>query len=452
MGTALKRRLKEFEKLSVIEGVFAQIFNTLAGPGSAFITKFAIMLNATPFQFGILSAIGQGSQIFQPFGAVITRSKVKRKSVVISLQLLARATVLLYALLPFAGLGGSSIYVFLLLFLFSVSMQAMADNAWIGWMTDLIPHGARGRYFSLRTQYMLFGAIAAGYLFSIFIDSYGPGGSDHFVRSGSALFRPELLPIGFLLLFFAAASAGVAGVSIVRLQPETGKALEEEDSVMLLLKPLKDSNFRKFLFYNCWWMAAVGIGAPFWQPFMMQKLGMSLFEVQVYGSIYIVSSLLVLRFWGRLIDAFGNRTAMRLVIILGGLNPMIWLFVMQKTHSLLYLEAVTSGIMWAGAGLISNNFAVSIAPKGKLQSYAGVSSAFAGAAMTATMLLSGAFLPSLPQAAAMRLEPEQILFALTGVARWSALMPLSRIHEPGSRTVGDAVSSLLRKINPGIVK
>jgi hypothetical protein len=34
-----------------------------------------------------------------------------------------------------------------------------------------------------------------------------------------------------------------------------------------------------------------------------------------------------LRLWGRLIDVYGNRTAMRIIIMLGGFNPMIWLIV-----------------------------------------------------------------------------------------------------------------------------
>jgi len=80
--------------------------------------------------------------------------------------------------------------------------------------------------------------------------------------------------------------------------------------------PLKASHFRRFLLYNCWWMSAIGIGAPFWQPFMMKKLSMSLFDVQIYGSINIMAAILFLRLWGRLMDAYGNKTAMRFIILL----------------------------------------------------------------------------------------------------------------------------------------
>lgn len=92
---------KKFLKLSVVEGIFGQIFNSLCGPGSAFLTKFAIMLNATPLQFGILSAIGQISQIFQPLGALVTNKRRKRKGVVMAL-----AFQLFNLTLIFIGLTG----------------------------------------------------------------------------------------------------------------------------------------------------------------------------------------------------------------------------------------------------------------------------------------------------------------------------------------------------------
>ena len=54
---------------------------------------------------------------------------------------------------------------------------------------------------------------------------------------------------------------------------------------------------------------------------------------------------------------------MRLIILLGGFNPMVWLFVSAYNYPILYLEAVTSGIMWGGAGLVGTNFVLSVAPK-----------------------------------------------------------------------------------------
>jgi hypothetical protein len=78
-------RLRKIFQISVMSGIFGQIFSTLSGSGSSFLTKFAIMLNATPLHFSILSAIGQISQIFQPLGAYLTKRRTKRKNVVLTL-------------------------------------------------------------------------------------------------------------------------------------------------------------------------------------------------------------------------------------------------------------------------------------------------------------------------------------------------------------------------------
>ncbi len=51
-------RLRKIFQIAVLSGVFGQVFNSLSGAGSAFLTKFAIMLHATPIHFSILSAIG----------------------------------------------------------------------------------------------------------------------------------------------------------------------------------------------------------------------------------------------------------------------------------------------------------------------------------------------------------------------------------------------------------
>jgi MFS family permease len=447
-----QQQFRKFLKLSVMEGIFGQIFNSLCGPGSAFLTKFAIMLNATPLQFGILSAIGQISQIFQPLGALVTKRRLKRKGVVLALQGGGRGIVMLYGVLPFVVLSGKPIDVFLFLFLISVSLLAVAENAWIGWISDLVPPRFRGRFFSIRSQYLMLTAIGASYVLSLFIDSF-TGGSGQALRSPkSAFFQTDHLPLGFAIIFFAAAIAGFVGLGVLSRQPEKIKEIEDESIARIFVIPLKDSNFRRFLLYSCWWMSAVGIGAPFWQPFMMQKLSMSLFEVQIYGSINIIAAILVVRLWGRLIDTYGNRTAMRFIILLGGLNPMVWLFVTPTNYPILYLEAITSGIMWAGAGLVATNFVLSIAPNKRRQLYAGMSGAFSGVAMMTTMLLSGAFLPRIIEISGLRLEPEQVLFALTGLARLSAQVPLSWVLEPRSRPVSEAITSFIREIRPRIMK
>ena len=435
-----------------MSGIFGQIFSTLSGSGSAFLTKFAIMLNATPLHFAILSAIGQVSQIFQPLGAFVTKRRTKRKGVVLALQFIGCGIVLCFGIIPSVFSSGNAIHALLLLSFLSVSILSIAGNAWIGWITDVVPLRVRGRFFSTLSQYVMLTAVGVGFGFSLFIDHFSSAGRQDIHAQASAFFKAENLPLGFAIIFFAAVVAAFSGLVVLSRLPEKEKKIEEEGAAGMFFLPMRDGNFRRFLLYNCWWMLAVGIGAPFWQPFMLQKLRMSLFEVQIYGSINIAAAILVLRLWGRLIDAYGNRTAMRLIIMLGGFNPMVWLFVTPDSYQVLYLEAITSGIMWAGAGLVATNFVLSIAPNERRQLYSGVSGAFSGFAMMTTMLVSGLFLPQHLEIGSIHLEPEQVLFGLTGIARWSAQIPLSLVREPKSRPVTEAIAFFIREIKPRIMK
>lgn len=442
------RWLRRIFRISVMSGIFGQIFSTLSGPGSAFLTKFALMLNASPLHFAVLSAIGQVSQIFQPLGAFVTKRRTSRKGVVLSLQFTGYSIILCFGILPFVFSSENAIRALLLLFFLSVSILSIASNAWIGWITDVVPLRVRGRFFSTLSRHVMLTAVGVGFVFSLFIDQFSPGGGQYIHAKAPVFFRTENLPYGFAVIFLLAVAAAFCGLIILSRLPEKEKQVEKEDAGRMVLVPLKDSNFRKFLVFNCWWMLAVGIGAPFWQPFMLKKLGMSLFEVQIYSGINIAAAILVLRLWGRLIDAYGNRTAMRIIITLGGFNPMVWLFVTSQNYHVLYLEAITSGIMWAGAGLIATNFVLSIAPGERRQLYSGVSGAFSGLAMMTTMLLSGLFLPHHLEIGSMYLEPEQVLFGLTGIARWSTQIPLSLVKEAKSRPVTEAITFFIREIKP----
>jgi len=444
--------LGQIVRISVTSGIFGQIFSTLCGSGSAFLTKFAIMLNAAPIHFAILAAIGQISQIFQPIGALVTKGRTKRKSVVLTLEFIAYCIAFCFGLLPFIFSEKNAMFAFLLLFFLSISLLSVANNAWIGWITGIVPLKVRGRFFSVLSQYVMLTAVLVGIGFSLFIDFFSASARQDIAKESSAFFKPENLPLGFITIFSVAILAAFSRLLKLSRLPEREKKIEEDTLPRMFSLPLRDSNFRKFLLFNCWWMFAVGIGAPFWQPFMLQKLGMTLFEVQIYSGVNIAAAILVLRVWGRIIDGYGNRTAMRLIIMLGGFNPMVWLFVTPHNYYILYMEAVTSGIMWAGAGLVATNFVLSIAPDEKRQLYSGVSGAFSGLAMVITMLASGVFLPESPAIREIHLEPEQVLFGLTAIARWTAQIPLSLVQERKSRPVSEAIAFFVREVKPKIMK
>ena len=433
--------LERTRRISTAEGVLAQIHTSIAGPGSIFLSKFALMLGATSFQFGLLSAFGQLTLVLQPLGTLFTRRARYRKPTVIASALIGRSLVLLFGALPFLLPASPAITVWLALVCASAAVQAIGANAWIAWISDMVPRPIRGRFFARRSQWLLLAGAGAGYLLGAFVDWF------QFEWELPLLGKPgwvrvENLPAFFLVAFALAALVGAAGQLVLRRQPERRKAREDASFMQLMRQPFRDPNFRRLLIFACWWMLAVGVGAPFWQPFMIGKLGMSMIEIQIYATLSTVCSLAVLGLWGRFIDRFGNRRAMAVSILMGGCIPLAWLFVGPGHYGILFLEAGFSGIMWAGSGLVGMNFVLAVAPEEKRQVYAGLHGSVSGLAMIVTMLLSGIYLPPPLAVCGLALEPEQVLFGATGILRWTALIPLLWISEPEVPTTAETLLTI----------
>ncbi len=419
-------------RISLIEGVFAQIHATVAWPGSVFLTKLAVVQAAEPLHLGLLAAIGQFSQVFQPLGALLTRRATSRKRSVLLLAGIGRGCVLAYAFAAAWLHPPLALTVVLSVLFASTACQAIAGNAWIAWISDMVPREIRGRFFARRAQVLLVAGLLTGLALGGIVDLH-----EHGTLTVLGLLRlsmrPEHLRECLAVLFAFAALIGLVGLRILALQPERPKPPEDLTATAMLGKPFRDPTFRRLLVYGCWWMLAVGVGAPFWQPFMITKLKMTMLHIQLYGLTSSLASLVVLGPWGRFIDRFGNKAGMRVAIVLGGINPLVWVFVTPAHWRLLYVEAVTSGIMWAGAGIIAMNFVLAIAPEDQRQVYSGLYGACTGVAVMITMLASGAFLPPGLSVGPLHLEPEQVLFALTGILRWTTLIPLGLIAEPAVR-------------------
>ena len=195
---------------------------------------------------------------------------------------------------------------------------------------------------------------ARGAIASWFVERFDLG---HWLNHGHISF-------GFLILFAAAGGIGLYSLKLLRNQPERPKIHAHDDLREHYRAPFRDRNFLKLIFFVIWWMLAIGIGSPFWVPFMLKNLQMGMVEIQIYGTCSLLTALLFIRPWGRFIDRFGNRTAMGIIILFSSMAPVPWLFVTPETLWLIYAEGAYAGAIYAGLGIVTTNFVLSIAPRG----------------------------------------------------------------------------------------
>lgn len=427
-------KLRNTLKISIIEGIFAQIYVALSYVNSAFISKFAVLLNASSMQLSFLGAIAQISQIFQPLGLVLSQKEQHLKQKCLRFCYLGRSITLFLGIAWLFFAPAYGIIILLGLLLVSTIFQNIADNMWIAWISNSVPLRFRGRFFSYRNQYLIGFSLVITTFVTLVIDLFQPKAGSlaekilHFLPK-TTIFGQQNLGYALSITFFLAAVVGLIGIRILAKQPERPKKATNYTLKQIFSIPLKDKNYKRLLVFQLWWMFAIGIGAPFWVPTMIKILKMSMLEIQIYGIIASVASILSFKVWGKVIDKFGNKTAMKAIIALGGTNPLLWLLFSESNYKLIWFEAVSGGIMWGGAGIVTMNFVLSIAPKSKEQIYSGVNGAFSGAGMMLSALLSGVLLSANFTIPGFDFLPEQTLFAIGGIARFSAIIPLIFVKE-----------------------
>ena len=412
----IQSELRETFRISITEGVYSQVYTSLAGPGSVFLTKLLVILGASSIQFGILSAIGQISLVLMPLGVLVTRKLTLHRSSTVRWAMAGRALTPLMGIIPLFFFDRVSLPAILVVFAVSTALLAVSANIWTGWMARMVPLRIRGRFFAKRNAVLLSFGLSSAFLMGLLVDGFNNDPS-----------AQRLVIAG---LFLVAGIVGLIGLKILSRQPERPVETENLPALELFKEPFRDKNFRKLCVFGGWWMLAVGIGAPFWQPFMIEVLSMGITEMLLYGMTSTIGSILTLKYWGRFIDRYGNIAAMKLAIVIGSVVPLIWLFVTSHSIWILFLEAILSGSMWGCVGIVTANLVLAIAPANKAQIYSGLYGAFCGVGLIITMLASGIFMPSPMQIAGLSLHPMQVLFLITAFARFSALIPLSRVNEP----------------------
>ncbi|HPV00402.1 MAG TPA: MFS transporter, partial [Candidatus Cloacimonas acidaminovorans] len=276
-------RLRISFQTSVTEGIFAQIYGNLSAIGSSFIVKLMVILGASPMHYSLLSAIGQVSALWQPLGVAITHKLKERKSACIKITAIGRFLTIFLGLSLLFNNHLQGIWFVLILLFFSAGLQSLGANIWIAWISDLIPLSIRGRFFSRRNQILIGIGLIVSYIVSFHIDLFESAkgafklGYIKLLRA-EKFFLPQNQPLFLAGVFVFASLIGLIGLFFLNRQPERPlRPVPEQRLRERYSAPFKDKNFRLLSVFGIWWMLAIGVGSPFWGPFMMKKLSMSLF-------------------------------------------------------------------------------------------------------------------------------------------------------------------------------
>ncbi|MCP4230311.1 MAG: MFS transporter, partial [bacterium] len=248
----------------------------------------------------------------------------------------------------------------------------------------------------------------------------------------------------YLIVFSAAAIFGLTSTYLLRRQGDR-PAFESKVNLSSFVAPLKESRFVRFLIFFSFWFFVIFIGAPFWQPFMIKTLQMSFIEIQIYSALAMLSPIFFIKPMGRLVDKIGNKPVFYGLILLSVVNAAMYLFMAREYHWWIYIEAVTSGIVWAGHGICTMNLLLSASPRGRREVYVALFAVAIGGFSTVSSLLSGWVEPYLPGSAMLwgiPFESFKYLFAATAVLRLFGVIPLYFVREDRAKPLRDVVIAL----------
>jgi MFS family permease len=189
---------------------------------------------------------------------------------------------------------------------------------------------------------------------------------------------------------------------------------------------------------------------------MITNLGVSLSRLALFSIISGSMNLVMLPFWGRMIDRFGNRPVLAIDMAAIGLLPLLWLFATPGNLAPIWIDAVLTGIFWSGFTLANFNIILASAPEEDRTAYLGAQNVAVGVSAFAAALVGGIVAAALAnvslRAGPLTLINFHLLFAASALLRL-VLIPVAlglREERAGSVAavldfVGDEISQRFAK-------
>jgi len=410
-----------------LEGVFGNTFIILTS--GAFLTGLALLMGADDFQIGLLGAIPFLAQAAQLAAAYFVDRTGQRKKTVTSMLMISRQVWWLAIPLLFVAMPWKMAVLIAIISISSLTAMA-AMPAWIAWVVDVVPGKIRARYLGNR-----YGAVAA----STIAATIGGGLIlDHFREIG----RPAT---GFAVIISIACLFGIVSVffvnSISDRPPET---LRVKTRLSRLKDPLKAGHFRHLLSVFFVWNLGIGVSAAFFAPHMLNNLRMDFTGISIYAGLFALAAIIFNRSWGKVIDRCGSKPVAVFCAFGISVIPLLWLVPRPETAWLLMIEAVYSGLLWAGFTLAAFTMPIANSPQEHRTSYLAMFSVVTGLGFFLASLAGGILASKLGGLAwhwgQQTIVNYHLLFCISSMIRLLGACLMTAFHEPREKTIPVMIS------------
>ena len=283
-------------------GLLASVYGTLC-IGGAPRTSFLKELGATPFDIGIISSVSAITIAFQVLAGIWCNRIDRRKPVWMSVSIIQRLLMIAVMASPSLIVGERMRIWWIIGVLFTHDgLSHLVTPMWYSWMADLVPTESISRHWANRQRFVLatssVASIALIWGFSLFEKQ----GHDQII-------------FGFIILCSVGLVSGILDIlCFIRVPEPPNERVQLEKLRTILVQPLRDPNYRPFLYFISYWSFSCMLAAPFFQYYMISELKMSSLTTQLIMTASTVGVVVTSRFWGLLADTYGQKPAIQIAI------------------------------------------------------------------------------------------------------------------------------------------
>ena len=410
--------------LSTIEGCFATVqINLVSG---AFLTGFALMLGLRDFHLGLIGALPAFANIPGVFRAWLSERIGSRKTITLIGAVLSRLLWLPMLTLAFLPLEtGTRVWLFIALFAASAFAGGFAGNAWLSWMSDLVPATLRGRYWGHRNRVINLVSIVVMLLGGWAIDFFRGHGAE---RTGYAV-----------IFLIACVFAVLAAIALRRQYEPPMKSVGTASFLANLRKPLRNPEYMLVIKAFAVFQFFIGVVAPFIAAYMLEYLHLSFTMISVLAIYGLVIGLFFNPFWGQIMDKAGVRSVLLINLALIGLLPFAWILSLSFGLPCIFVVFTITGIGWSGFNLAAFNLPFSYSPPEGRTYYLAVLNISNGALLFCGALVGGVLAQTL-RGLELHIGPLHIihyhlLMVISAFGRLSAGLLFARMRDVRCRGV-----------------
>lgn len=419
--------------------IFAEIPGGIAwaGIGVTYLTGFFLVLKASTFQIGLLTAIPALCSLASLFTSYLLWYWKGRKLCNGIMLFLFYSSHALLGAIPFLFHSlSASLQVQLALVVLAAAyiLVKIQEVFWYPWISEIVPEGQRGTFFGRLAITATLVAMPTTFLIGKFLDH-----------------RNDLF--AFFIVFGVCGIIGsLSSVAYGKIPDVPNAGRPQQPSIVgQLVVPLRDRHFRSFLIFVLFNTLAGGLCGPFTTVYMLDLLRIPYTYIALFGILSSVAFILFVMVWGYLVDKYGSRPILLLCAAPAILLNILWIFNTPDQYWLIPIIFFVLGITTAGIGVALPNLLMGVSTGQHSAGYISVYQIVLGLTGFVAPLLGSTVIyvfGRFPlEVFGMPIRQYHVLFGLASLLSILPLFSITRLYESQGKTALFILGNMVR-VNP----